>query len=301
MNTRWQDSLKTNAKTFYLASLFFPKNILNKVTSFYALCRFIDDSVDKSKDSHKAEKILTDIRKDLFLSEPKFEINKLYIKNHLNPVYVEDLMDGAKFDINPVRIKDVEHLIEYCYQVAGSVGLVMCDIMSVNNKKARPFAVDLGIAMQITNICRDVLEDALTNRVYIPSTLLLKYNSDQNEVLRKSIDRKVLAQVITELISLSDKYYASAKGGFCHIPFRARGSIIIASNMYRQIGIKLLRQGADPLKGRVVVGFFEKLYILFKSIGEWIKSGFEEPTVVQHSPGLHRGLEKFKLTRGFGG
>lgn len=283
------ESLKKHAKSFYLASLFFPRNIFKKVRYFYSICRAIDNSVDQGVKEQREES-LASLEENLKKSTIP-EISYFSQKNYLN-----DLVCGAKFDLGFVRIKTKNELVEYSYLVAGSVGLAMCDIMEINSKFARPFAVDLGIAMQITNICRDVLEDAKNNRVYIPDEILLKYNLTQDQILSLNVDANKVKPVIIEMLNLADEFYASARKGFCYIPWRSRISIIIAAHLYQNIGFELKKQNYNPFLGRVHVGFFKKIYLVVISIFQWLF--MHKRKVILHEAKLHEALLKFKDTRG---
>ena len=298
MNENWQTTMQNHAKSFHLAALFFPKNVFGKVKALYALCRWIDDAVDTAPNSisaqHRVQQIIQDLRKP----QPQMEVNRLYKQNGLNPQYIEDLVDGVMSDIGPVRMSNFIEFRKYCYKVAGVVGLAMADLMDVKEQKARAFAVDLGMAMQITNICRDILEDAKNNRVYLPNDLLAQHEIDQNQLVQLKTDEVALSHATTQMLALADSYYLSARLGYSSIPFRSRGAIIIAEKLYRAIGLKLLKSGARPLQGRTYLTGWEKSYWIFLGLIEWIISPFsQKPT--KHNEVLHKGLQPWKESRKF--
>ncbi len=114
--------------------------------------------------------------------------------------------------------------------------------------------------MQLTNICSDVLEDAGRDRVYLPAARLRAAGLHPEELVRGDVDRARLARVVREVLALADRRYQAARAGYAFLPWRARATVAVAARLYRQIGVRLIeRQGADPLRGRVVVPTLEKL------------------------------------------
>jgi phytoene synthase len=295
----WEGVMRKHAKSFYLASLFFPKALMPRVKALYALCRWLDDAVDEAPNSMEASKNLKIIADDLRKPVPEMPVNRLYKSNQLDSAYIEDLIEGAREDMKTVRIKDEAELIQYCYKVAGTVGLAMFDLLKVDSPLARPHAVDLGIGMQITNICRDVKEDLERNRVYIPQTLLYKHGLSAEKLLNDSYDSQALSRVVEELLSLADLYYQSAQSAYRSIPWRARGAIIIASRLYQGIGLKLRDQGSNPMCGRTYLTKREKLVCLFRGAGEWLLSSVRKRVQLQHNPTLHHSLKAWSSQRGF--
>ena len=151
------------------------------------------------------------------------------------------LVEGVASDLGTVRVKDDDELYRYAYCVAGVVGEMMMGVLRVEDKTARPYAVALGLAMQLTNICRDVREDALLNRVYLPQTLLHKYGLATDDVLTLTATDESIRLVIDELLTMADALYERALQGMSFIPFRSRVGILIARRVYRTIGRKLQR------------------------------------------------------------
>ena len=206
--------LKKNSKTFHIASLFLPKSIKKKVLSVYAFCRLYDDNVD-----HERSVNTTDLENKII----SFGIDKNVINQ---------LKEGIDSDMYSNRISSSEDLLNYCYKVAGCVGIMMCDVLNINDRRAKYHAIDLGIAMQITNICRDIKEDFSMTRIYLPRDKISK-----SEMVSK--DNNKLFRTTCELISLSDTYYESALEGIKYIPLHARFSILFALKLYQEIGFKI--------------------------------------------------------------
>ncbi len=296
--SQWEGVMQNHAKSFYLASLFFPRPLLPKVKALYALCRWLDDAVDEAPNENEAIRALEAIANDLHSPESQLPVNKIYKNNNLDVGYIDDLIVGAKEDLGPVRIQNQSELVQYSYKVAGTVGLAMFDLMSVEDPQARANAVDLGIAMQITNICRDVKEDLHRNRIYVPIALLNEYQISENDFLNGIFREEQLACCIREMLRLADSYYLSAKMAFQAIPWRTRGAIIIATELYRGIGLKILKHGASPMRGRTYLTLPEKAWVVSRSLVIWMLSGLRSKKLY-HDPELHHGLEYWKQLRSF--
>jgi len=155
---------------------------------------------------------------------------------------------------------DNTHLMQYCYQVAGTVGLMMCKVLNTDHPEAEPFAIDLGMAMQLTNICRDVQADALVDRRYLPSALV--NGLAPSELIQPSEEHKHLVkQAVATLLDLADDYYQSGEKGLSYLPFRARLAILVAARLYREIGQKLRRQQCEYWHQRIVVSKAKKFML----------------------------------------
>ena len=249
--------LEKHAKSFYWASFFLSKETFNKCSSLYNFCRTLDDIVDDNK---KLE-----IKKENFLKFKKDFINQ----NNVNPIIKEmwsiideekiskqvvmDLFDGVQTDLEEkVKFNSKKELIIYSYRVAGTVGLMMSKILKVNNREALKGAIDLGIAMQLTNIARDVCEDKARNRHYI------QHNFTS----------------IQETIKDSQIFYNNSFYSINSIPLRSRFSVIVARRMYRKIGDYILKQKNIEnynRAGKIYIPVFEKIFQTFFSFFDFIK------------------------------
>ena len=296
--SQWEGVMQKHAKSFYLASLFFPKKLFPKVKALYALCRWLDDAVDEAPNDDIAIKQLNQIASDLRNENPQMPVNKYYRQNNLSIGYMEDLIEGAKDDLKTVRISDENELLQYCYKVAGTVGLAMFDLMNVTPKQARANAVDLGIAMQITNICRDIKEDLMRDRIYIPESLLNEQGLTGADLLTGRYQEQQIINITLKLLALADVYYASARVAFKNIPWRVRGPIIIASNLYQGIGLKLRAKGGNPMLGRTYLNKLEKIKVVSFSLIKWLASSFSTSRL-NHNPQLHSSLKQWKQLRSF--
>jgi 15-cis-phytoene synthase len=215
--------LSIYAKSFNWAGFFLPKTIYEKCSSLYDFCRTIDDIADQELKLDTKIKQFKDF-KDQFKNK---DLNNLIIKNmyevmddnEISKKIVYDLFDGVESDLkNEVKINSKKELLVYSYRVAGTVGLMMAKILNVKKKNALKAAINLGIAMQLTNIARDVVEDNTKNRKYINSN----FESIKNTLIT------------------ADTFYKSSFLSIREIPISCRFAILVARRIYRQIGSNIL-------------------------------------------------------------
>ena len=288
-------TLKKNGKSFYWAGKFLPKQDINRAAELYSFCRSLDDIADNGQ--YSSLKILKDIR---FNIKKKIFSNLENIYNIKYPNFFNStsnkasvhLIDGLILDQKSILFKDEEDLIRYSYHVAGTVGLMMCDALKCTNQKAKLFAIDLGIAMQLTNIARDVLEDAKMGRRYLPGSWVDNLSPDEiiNAVEKNDLKKcKIISNGIKKLLKLADKYYLSGSFGFVFLPFRIRIAISIASGVYRQIGVQLKNNNYNWYDGRQVTSILTKIKItLFIIVIEIFRRKF----IKEHQSELHNYLKE---------
>ena len=255
------------AKSFNWAGFFLPKKIYEDSAILYAFCRVLDDIADEKTSLDSKIKKFNEMRKLLekFYDANNFEIHSssenekiihdvitLAKNNNIKKIILKDLVDGVASDLKEkIHIRSVRDLLVYSYRVAGTVGLMMSKILMVNDRRALKGAIDLGIAMQLTNIARDVIEDKKMNREYIKPDF----------------------ENIQATLRLADMFYESSFSSIQKIPFRYKFSIIVARRIYRQIGRKILQKKnmEDYEKsGKIYVNNFEKIYQTIVSIFDLI-------------------------------
>ena len=249
--------LKKHAKSFYWASFFLSNNTLDKCSSLYNFCRTLDDIVDDNNNLVVKREIFLKFKKDFINKNLSNQIIKdmwsVIDSENISKQIVIDLFDGVETDLEEkVVINSKKDLLVYSYRVAGTVGLMMSKILKVKNKEALKGAIDLGIAMQFTNIARDVCEDKARNRQYVNHDFL----------------------AIRQIISESQIFYENAFYSISHIPIRSRFSVIVARRIYRKIGDYILKQkNIDNYNkaGKIYVPMFEKIIQTFLSVFDFIK------------------------------
>jgi phytoene synthase len=257
--------LKKNSKTFFIASLFLPKNIKKKVFSVYAFCRLYDDNVD-----HR-------------LSVNTSELEKKVRSFGIDEKVIGHLKEGIDSDMYSNRISSMEDLLNYCYKVAGCVGIMMCDVLNITDTRAKYHAIDLGIAMQITNICRDIKEDFSMNRIYLPKDKITK-----SEMVSRESNK--LFQTTCELIALSNRYYESALEGIKYIPLNTRFSILFALMMYQQIGFKIRNNEESFIIKKANTTKIDKFLVFIKTVFIFIYR-YLLCTPKDHNQSLHSSLQ----------
>ena len=288
--------LAHHSKSFRLASLFLPRQRRQDAALLYALCRLIDDLADEADDREQAAGDLDHLRAELVgRRRPRplvAEFLKLAERRHLELDFALELIQGVESDLDDVIVGSDERLLRYCYRVAGTVGLMMCAVLGVTDPRGLAHAIDLGVAMQLTNICRDVLEDARMGRVYLPADRLGEVGVEPADLIAERATSEALAPVVEDLLDLADTYYASADRGMCFIPLRARLAIVVASRVYRAIGVHLRWRGTKVMAGRTVVSPLAKLVWVMIAFFSWLRLslGGSPPADHQHQHRLHRPL-----------
>ena len=178
------------------------------------------------------------------------------------------LIDGVIQDLGSVNLKSLENLVIYSYKVAGTVGLMICNILKVNEKKMKFKGIQLGIAMQITNILRDIDEDLNRNRIYFPNEYLTYKNSKPKEILKNKSLQKQFSKDLKKLKVFSDLIYSNSRIGIYKLPLKYRVAIGLASRLYQGIGIKIENNNYNIWGRRYYLSLFEKLvksiFVLFE-------------------------------------
>ncbi len=249
--------LSIYAKSFNWAGFFLPKKTYDKCSALYDFCRIADNIADDEEKIEQKKMKFMQLEKDF--NQKNF--NNIIIRNmwglidefNISLNIVNDLFDGIKSDINEkVKINSKKDLLIYSYRVAGTVGLMMAKILRVNKRSSLKSAIDLGIAMQLTNISRDVIEDLKNNRAYI------NLNFDE----------------IKSTIKLADDFYDSSFYSIKEVPLNLRFSILVARRIYRKIGYKIIdKKNLENYEksGKIYVSNFEKILETLLSFFDLIK------------------------------
>ncbi len=285
-----EEALARYGKTFRWATFFLGARTARTTRAFYALCRYADDLADLVG-GVSARRHLIGLRTDLERGTSTAPAVAAFLQATRNTALdlrpVHALVRAVEQDLEPARIGGVDELLRYAHGVAGTVGLVMCDLFGAGEERARPFAVDLGIAMQLTNIARDVLEDARNGRVYLPAELLGR-PVDPEELVADSGDARTLAHAaVLRLLNLAGMFYRSADRGMRYLPFRARAAVLTASHCYEAIGDEIRRAGPRYWEGRAFVGKVGKVRHTLRAL---LSLAFDPKHAVPHEPRLHRSL-----------
>ncbi len=271
---------RRHAKTFYLASLFLSEEERYFSYSVYAICRLSDQCVDgfsleKPQDQLKIlkEKIEAvysqNVPLDNLLSSLRFTVEKCQIPKD----YFYELINGMEMDLIKGRYADFEELRLYCYRVASVVGLIMLKILGAKKIEAQKYAIDLGIAMQLTNIIRDLKEDFQMGRIYIPLNEMSIFGINE-ESFKNSVEvTRNLKLLIASQIKRSREYYRRSAGGIKFLPnLRTRFVVLTMKEMYSAILKEVEFNNYDVFSKRAFVKLHKKVIIILKILikGEYL-------------------------------
>jgi len=281
----WQ-VLAFRARSFRWASALLTREQRRKVAALYAFCRAVDDLADAEWVTEDDRSVLRALLTALE-AEPGAEaawpesylwFRELCLECNIDFRIVRELLVGMMSDLDLVRLQTDDELVRYCYRAAGTVGLMMCSVLGVRDLRALRHAIDLGIAMQLTNIARDVREDAEASRVYLPAARLREYGVAPEALVEGSADLQAVSVVVGDVLDLAERYYESGDAGMQYLPPRARWAILVASRLYRGIGRRLRRRHrSNPMFGRVVVPWFAKLGLAASATWSWFRLSWFPP------------------------
>jgi len=264
-----QEIIKYHSKTFSLATSLLDGDRQNAIISLYGFCRITDDIIDKDLDH--GEKILEEWQKAthsnrIDITDPVL-FSWLYTRQKYKiPIgYMDQLINGVKMDTVKFRYETYEELVEYCYSVASTVGLMSMHIIGFTSDKAFRYSIQMGIALQLTNIIRDVGEDYKMGRIYLPQEELDHFGITENHFKNQIVDdnwKKLMAFQIDR----ARKYYTDSWKGLAYLEPKGKWAIAAAATMYREILKIVERNNYDNLNQRAFVSKKRKLYLLSKLI-----------------------------------
>lgn len=272
-------TIQVGSKSFAAAARLFPPDVRRSVLMLYAWCRHCDDTVDgqelgfrpdaglaEPRDAAAQLALLLELTRRAYAGEtmqvPAFAaFQEVALEHAIDPRFAFDHLAGFAMDVEDARYETVDELLRYCYHVAGVVGLMMAAIMGVADEAVLDRACDLGLAFQLTNIARDIVEDAGAGRCYVPAQWLREAGIAPQEIAAPC-HRAALAGVAARLVAHAEPYYDSAAAGIAALPLRSAWAIASARNVYRQIGIEVVRRGPRAWDERVGTSKAAKLRLL---------------------------------------
>lgn len=250
--------MRGGSRSFFIASLLLPARVRVPATALYAFCRVADDAVD---DSEQPERAIAELHARLdavYAGRPMAHLADralaCVVERYGMPrALLDALLEGFEWDTAGRHYDSIEDLHAYGARVAGTVGAMMAVVMETRDPRALARACELGVAMQLTNIARDVGEDARRGRVYLPAQWLREAGLDRDAWLRSPTFDPRLAQVIERLLTEADRLYRRAECGICALPRDCRPGIQAARLVYAEIGHALRAAGLDSVSRRTVV------------------------------------------------
>lgn len=281
-------SIKKGSKSFALASRVLPPALRDDASMLYAWCRYCDDVIDGQEMGHgqiedyktgqgeRLEMLREKTARALSgepMEDPVFEGLARVVKTHeINHRHPFDLLKGFEMDAEDRVYKSVDDILDYAYHVAGVVGVMMANIMGVRDDATLDRASDLGLAFQLTNIARDVIDDAQADRVFVPQDLLSKHGApNAAQELAQRDNWPSAYKAACEQLDIAEAYYQSAKVGIRELDFRCAWAISAALKVYREIGEVLRSGGPEAWQGRVGAGKGRKLALAIGAAGPAIR------------------------------
>ena len=300
MADRAQTVFQKKSRSFSLAARFFSPATRDDVARLYQFCRYIDDLADDSAQGeperlHHLEQLLGQGNAADDDDRIVADFLKLAKRRALPLQAARELVAASAADCGPRSLRGEDELIRFAYGVAGTVGLLMCPLLGADDAAAEPFAIDLGIALQLTNIARDVAEDADRGRFYLPAgwvapeTVQLARNEHDPGAIR-AVDAAV-----EQTLQTADRYYESALAGHWFIPPRNRRAIFYALRFYRAIGQKLRQQGTGAWRGRTRLSLAGKVAVGCRAWPRYramLGSEWSQPLPPRHNRALQRPLQE---------
>ena len=290
-------SIAQGSKSFGAAAALFPRELREDVWQLYAWCRHCDDEIDGQDHGHTLTLLspeerearlarLRDLTRRALANEPMdapafIAFQRVALRHQLDPAWPQELLDGFAKDVGGERFETLEDTLSYCWGVAGVVGVMMAQIMGARDLVVLRRAQDLGLAFQLTNISRDIVEDAKGGRVYLPAEALRRCGLEpEPDLLAAPGGWPGAFQVASELLDLAEAYYRSARVGLRALPFRSALAIAAARGVYRAIGRKLRRRGDAALDVRTSLSKPEILLQLARGVlvAAWSRAERLTPT-----------------------
>lgn len=277
-----REVIRAGSKSFAAAASLFDPETRASAYLLYAWCRHCDDEADGQTLGREQVELTPAERRDrvdrLFaqtqaalagdkVDEPVFQAFQAVAQRHRLPDSLAfDHLQGFRLDAEGAPVRSFDDLLTYCYHVAGVVGVMMAWIMGARDEATLDRACDLGLAFQLTNVARDVVEDAEAGRTYLPQGWLTEAGVPAAELTAP--DRRAAAHALAmRLVREAEPYYRSARWGMARLPFRSAWAVGSARGVYREIGRKLVREGPSAWEGRLSTSRFEKLWQVTRGFG----------------------------------
>lgn len=262
---------KQHAKTFYFASRFLKKEKRSAAYAVYAICRISDEAVDGKQYPSSLGSLavlqqkIDAVYKNAHPSDPLLlALQQSINKYHIPKKYFDSLIEGMHMDLYKNRYKNFEELYDYCYKVAGVVGLIMLEIFGYTDPKATDYAINLGVAMQLTNILRDIKEDFNRNRIYLPEDEMQRFQVSESDILRSQINEN-FKELMKFQIARSREYYEKAKRGIKMLSDLSSRFVACAmADIYSQILNSIEKNDYDVFTGRASVSTPGKIIAVSK-------------------------------------
>lgn len=263
--------LSNGSRSFYAASFFLPKSLREPASALYAFCRVADDAIDMEGNRPAALERLRERLDRVYQGRPLPQpVDRAFagaVERFAMPRELpEALLEGFEWDAEGRSYEDIEGVLAYSARVAAAVGAMMSALMGVRSPHVLARACDLGSAMQLSNICRDVGEDARNGRIYLPLAWLQEAGIDPDEFLARPVFSEALGSVVERVLALAEDLYRRAESGIARLPVACRPGIYAARLLYAEIGHEVARNGFDSVSQRAVVAPARKMTLLSRAL-----------------------------------
>lgn len=281
------------ARSFWLIPELIPVPARDDISLLYCVCRRLDDAVDEAPDPSHARTALAQWRDELLgRAEPRPLIAAFLTgvpRTGLPLACMAHLLDGMAADLTSVRIADDDELLRYAYRVSAAVGLMLAPVLGIHGTAAQQRVVDLGLALQISNILLGVPGDARRDRVYLPANRLAAAGLAAGDVLGSPGDPR-LRPVLQGIADLADHYYRSAALGASCVPLRYRHGVILLGRAYAELGRRAARGEATPDAPAQLPRAIKALRLLELFVTAWHPRTLGFLPAPPHDPALHRAI-----------
>ena len=281
-------AIRTGSLSFHAASKLLPSKVRDPALALYAFCRIADDAVDEGADKARAVLSLRDRLDLIYAGKPRNAAADRAFASVVEDFEMpralpEALLEGLAWDAVGRRYDDLSGVLSYSARVAAAVGAMMCVLMRVRDADALARACDLGLAMQLTNIARDVGEDAREGRLFLPQDWLAEEGVDPAAFLADPKPNPAIASVTKRLLAQADRLYQRSESGVAALPFACRPGIFAARHIYAGIGTAITRNGHDNITYRARTGSTRKLGWLALSVARTATSAVLPRAAVLHA------------------
>jgi 15-cis-phytoene synthase len=262
-----RDLLCGGSRSFYAASLLLPKQVYEPATALYAFCRIADDEIDLAERPHEAVIALRQRLDAIYARRPlpiaaDRALADVVHQFAIPRTLLDALIEGFAWDAEGRRYEDISSVYAYSARVASTVGAMMTLLMGIRDPDLIARACDLGVAMQLSNIARDVGEDAANGRLYLPREWLREEGLDPDAWLQDPVWTPELGRVVSRLLEAAEAQYVRADQGIGGLPLRCRAGIGAARHLYAEIGHEVRRRGLNSVCQRAVVSPRRKAALL---------------------------------------
>jgi len=268
-----QNKAAASGSSFYYSFMFLPPDKRRAITALYAFCREVDDLVDECSDEQIARTTLDWWRiqvAEIYSGKPQHPVALALVpvvkQFNLAQEHLLEIIDGMEMDLDLVRYQDFKSLQLYCYRVASVVGLLSVEIFGYSDRTTLKYAHDLGIALQLTNIIRDVGEDAQRNRIYLPMDEMKRFNVTAADILNRR-DSENFQQLMAFQVARAQQYYQQALKYLPAADRKVQRTGLIMAAIYRATLDELVSSGCHVLRERISLTPLRKLWLAWKT---WI-------------------------------